>query len=456
MVKTNYEALILTNPTLSQLRSETYQRFLCSFGIETGVRLLLHRHARSVDWPYPDTKFNPNTGLDLSAESYQVVYPWLLGRGMESLLLHLDVLDSLHLTHDEKSRCREIFPQLVTNMAEAILTLMSRYKGRCPFRVDRSFALNPLNGNLKAPDLNRVGEGDLFCAKGLSTSATPAFRDVGVDMLDRIGRGVDRGLFELEAARVSGQGQSQSMHMLFQSVPRLLARGGVNEDIRERLCKRSCQFMEFVLAHHWDPGTGRFSEYIDPQTLKGGEYLDPGHATEFVGLGLSAVAVMETQGFGLDSARQGILLRAKGEMPRLLIRVFRAGFNERWEGIFKAVNNRTGEVMDFDMPWWNLPETMRAALLAALATTENGIREECLAIYAKCHNAYFRHYLNPDMMYFPYQTRCGRTGKVLDSVPAIPEGDPLYHSNLSFLEILSILRQTLRKHKTKQKKDEAQ
>ena len=443
MVKTNYEALILTNPTLSQLRSETYQRFLCSFGIETGVRLLLHRHARSVDWPYVDTKFNPNTGVDLSSESYLVIYPWLLGRGMESLILHLDALDSLDLTHEEKSRGREIFPQLVTNMAEAILTLVSRYKGRCPFRVDRSFALNPLNGNLKAPDLNRVGEGDLFCAKGLSASGIPAFRQAGVDMLERIGSGVDQGLFELEAARVSGQGQSQSMHMLFQSVPRLLAHGGVDQDVRERLCKRSCQFMEFVLDHHWDPGTGRFSEYIDPQTLKGGEYLDPGHATEFVGLGLSAVATMETQGFGLDSARQGILLRAKREMPHLLIRVFRAGFNERWEGIFKAINNRTGEVMDFDMPWWNLPETMRAALLAALATTETGVREECLAIYAKCHNAYFRHYLNPDMMYFPYQTRCGRTGKVLNSVPAVPEGDPLYHSNLSFLEILSILRQTL-------------
>ena len=126
MVKTNYEALILTAPTFSQLRSETYQRFLCSFGIETGVRLLLRRHARSVDWPYLDTKFNPNTGLDLSSESYQVIYPWLLGRGMESLIAHLDVLDSLDLTQEEKGRGREIFHRLVTNMAEAILTLISR------------------------------------------------------------------------------------------------------------------------------------------------------------------------------------------------------------------------------------------------------------------------------------------------------------------------------------------
>ncbi len=442
MVKKNYEPLILSAPTVSHLRSETYQRFLRTFGIETGVRLLLHRHGRSVDWPYLDTKFNPNTGLDLPSESYQVIYPWLLGRGMEALLLHLDVLGALELTQEEKSRAREIFPQLVTNMAEAILKLMARYKGRCPFRVDRSFALNPLHGNPKAPDFDRVGEGDLFCAKGLLASTNPTLRQTGVDMLDRIGSRVEQGLFELEAARLSGQGQSQSMHMLFQSVPGLFARGGLDEHVRDRLCKCSCQFLQFVLDHHWEPGTGRFSEYIDPHTRERGEYLDPGHATEFVGLGLSAVAVMETQGFGLDSARQRLLVRAKIEMPHILIRVFRAGFNERWEGIFKAVNNRTGEVMDFDMPWWNLPETMRAALLAALATAEEEVREECLAIYAKCHNAYFRHYLNPDMMYFPYQTRCGRTGKVLNSVPAVPEGDPLYHSNLSFLEILSILRQT--------------
>jgi hypothetical protein len=88
------------------------------------------------------------------------------------------------------------------------------------------------------------------------------------------------------------------------------------------------------------------------------------------------------------------------------------------------------------MPWWNLPETMRGALFAAMAAEDEEKRGACLAAFAKCHNAYFTHYLNPNLMLYPFQTRSGETGEVMDAVPSIPEGDPLYHSNLCFLDML--------------------
>lgn len=106
----------------------------------------------------------------------------------------------------------------------------------------------------------------------------------------------------------------------------------------------------------------------------------------------------------------------------------------------KAVDNRTGKLLEDSMPWWNLPETMRAALFAAGASPEEETIKECLRIFAKCHNAYFSHYLNQANMLFPFQTRSGETGEVLDAAPAVPEGDPLYHTNLCVIEIVSALQ----------------
>ena len=55
-----YSPLILADPTFELLESDAYRQFLCKYVLETGVRLVLHRHARRADWPYIDTKFNPS------------------------------------------------------------------------------------------------------------------------------------------------------------------------------------------------------------------------------------------------------------------------------------------------------------------------------------------------------------------------------------------------------------
>jgi hypothetical protein len=52
---------------------------------------------------------------------------------------------------------------------------------------------------------------------------------------------------------------------------------------------------------------------------------------------------------------------------------------------------------------------------------------------------YFAHYPNRANLLFPFQTRDGATGQVVDIVPAVPEGDPLYHANGAFLDLLDAL-----------------
>ncbi len=434
-----YNPLILADPTFEVLQSDAYRHFLTKYVLEAGIRLVLHRHALRADWPYIDTKFNPNTGSDLPAESYEIIYPWLLGRGMEALVLHLESLDLLDLSSCEKENARGVFVQIIERSTDDILEIFLRYNGRCPFRIARSLEINDLNGPQDDPDPGRSGAGDIFCAKALLRSARPAARQKGVEILDRIAGHLKQGRFLLEPAKGKPRGQSQCGHMLFQAVPALIVTPEIDHQTRSCFFKHSCQMLEFVLDRHFDQTTRLFSEYVNQQTGRRSEYLDPGHCAELVGLGLSAIHAMEIDGTGMSLERTRLFTRAKRLLPEILIGAVKAGFNEQHEGIFKAVNNRTGVILDDDMPWWNLPEAMRAALFAGEATPCPDTRQECLAIYAKCHNAYFRHYLNPEMMLFPFQTRSGKSGDVLDRAPAIPEGDPLYHSNLSVLGILSRL-----------------
>ena len=47
------------------------------------------------------------------------------------------------------------------------------------------------------------------------------------------------------------------------------------------------------------------------------------------------------------------------------------------------------------MPWWSLPETIRAALAAWRVAEDDRVRRECLAILAQAHNAFVTHYVRP-------------------------------------------------------------
>jgi len=430
----SYEPLILPDsPSLGLLRSLDYRRFLRAATLEAGLRFFMRRQSASVSWLFLDTKFNPNTGLELPSVSRNVIHTWILGRGAEALALHLQQLDSLDLSDFEKAEARRLFRPVVQNMCRSIRGIARNNCGRIPFVVGRDLlAIGP------APDSSLVGPSDLFCGKGLLMSEDPADRDAGLAMLKVVAERIAQGAVETSGGP-SGHGKlSQAMRMLFLSVPRLLA-DGINADAKHELRCFACEFIAFVLEHHHDRETGRFSEWIDPATGERGHYLDPGHCTEFVGLAYSALRAMDGEVGSATAERKTLRAKANDVLPQILLSAVTAGFSERWGGICKAVDNRTRLPLDASMPWWNLPETMRAALFAAEESSDQAVKDECLRVFAKCHNAYFTNYLNRGNGLFPFQTRSGETGEVLDAAPAVPEGDPLYHTNLCVFEILSIL-----------------
>jgi len=438
----DYKPLVLpSGVSVDRLKTDDYERFIHSSTTEPGVRLLLARDRLNPDWPYVDTKFNPNTGKDLPPDSYKVIYCWFLGRGSEAMAGHLPILDSLEgLRGDEKDDARRLFARLLENMTRAIGRVTEANRGRCVFRANRDFKAIDEKGRTIAADVNVRSAGDTFCAKGLVAEGSPAHVARGVKMLLESAPFIRGGAYGSDQGVDIAGKIGQGAKMLMQAAAELVCRKTDDRAMRHGILDRVAEFMQFVLDKHWDSGCGVFAEYLDAASGRALGYLDPGHANEFVGLGLSAVEAMEGEESWLNESRRRLIERARKEMPRILINCTRIGWNSTHHGLHKAVDNASGAVIDDDMPWWNLPETMRAAVRAVAVSQDDGLRRQCLDCFRLCHNAYFEHYLNRDKMLFPFQTRSGATGLVVDKVPAVPEGDPLYHTNLSLLDMLEVLK----------------
>jgi hypothetical protein len=84
------------------------------------------------------------------------------------------------------------------------------------------------------------------------------------------------------------------------------------------------------------------------------------------------------------------------------------------------------------MPWWNLPETMRAA--AGVAALWPSSTAAAAAVFGRCADAYFAHFVKPGLGMLPLQTRAA-DGVPIDVIPAMPDADPLYHVGLTLIDV---------------------
>ena len=91
--------------------------------------------------------------------------------------------------------------------------------------------------------------------------------------------------------------------------------------------------------------------------------------------------------------------------------------------------------MNSDMPWWSLPETMRAAIAAYHAAPND--RPTFGRIAAQCSNAFVHNYVKPDLNLMASQT-INEAGHVVDVIPATPDADPGYHTGLSIIDFLEM------------------
>ena len=205
-------------------------------------------------------------------------------------------------------------------------------------------------------------------------------------------------------------------------------------------CRRAINFInnnyinqgQFPELEQWD-----FLEYLNQdkqpwQDNKKQIWCDPGHALEFIGLALKVYYAIKSCSPKHKKEIQSLEKMANTIFLPTLIHVFDYGYQTNSHGIMKAYNLKDRNAINSDMPWWSLPETIRAVSeLKSLVKESNDLDR----ILNTAHQAHQNHFLRKDFHLYAYQTR-GINNKAIDIIPAMPDTDPIYHTGLSLIDAL--------------------
>jgi hypothetical protein len=167
---------------------------------------------------------------------------------------------------------------------------------------------------------------------------------------------------------------------------------------------------------------------------------DTGHALEFVGLAARFLLVLDRQP-EKTPAQEDLLARCREELPAIFCQNFASGFNPEVGGICKAFDLVGRRPINTDMPWWSLPESLRAAAELLVLCPAAPQRDALLDAAARCTNGFFGRFVNPRVHNMAYQT-VDAAGRPVDVIPATPDLDPGYHTGLSIIDYLDCLDRT--------------
>ncbi|HJH03577.1 MAG TPA: AGE family epimerase/isomerase [Victivallis vadensis] len=412
--------------------------------IESSLNLILNRYDQHPGYGYLDTKFDLLTQRDYfntqRAEdilrSGQTIYSWIQGRGLESLAEHYQagfgnpkcILRILQEVCDNLQKCR------------------IRNAGRMFFMMTPDGQwLNP-NGTLRNhPLTGDANYSDLFVAKGLLHAAASledsALQHSALVWLRQITEAIAEFRFVTDQQTFDPANPITIQPDKVLLGPFMICLSGITK--AAELTKdcwwldRGCDFIRRILTFHvkWFRGIPDVFEavhkdgspWIEDEKL----LCDPGHTLEFIGLAQKFLFVLEHVGRTDDIE---LIERCRQEFPLILSRVFRQGFFRESGGIVKSIDLLTQQPINSDMPWWSLPETIRAA-------AENEIfskipQHEIIDI---CSEVFWKYYTIPRYWYFAWQTR-DKAGKPTKAIPAVPDLDPGYHTNLCLIDILKLWR----------------
>jgi hypothetical protein len=421
---------------------------------------ILRRFERNRDYPFIDTKLSLLTGKDFAADDplrgKNVIYGWIQGRGLEALAGHVTWL----------RRQRDIEPALRESLEDRALRMVRQVAERMEMIRERNrgrlfFMMTPQGKPLSVTAEGRVvpreigkdlptSMNDMFYCKGLVAAGRVLEDDALVReacaLFGEVYHDVTSGRFYSDQQQMDPRNPMVPVPGRFSHGGRMIGIGAAarflestGDSAYERI---GIELMKHILGHHVKlSGQGEYGEQFDMfefvdadmrPFLQNGELVsDPGHATEFVGLSLKFLAMIEggeTDAAQIDAWREILL--------RVLRKNFRNGFVPGL-GIVKRFDLATRRATNDQMPWWSLPETMRAAILAR-TLTQAVEREEFARMAADCSNAFLTHYVRRQLGLMAVQT-LNADGTVADVVPATPDADPGYHTGLSVIDCLNVV-----------------
>lgn len=395
---------------------------------------------RSKGGSYLNTKFDVIDNIDyttptvpeLDFRSSKVIYSWIQGRGAESLAGHL------RAGFGEKDTVIAMLKSVVENMEK----VRKSNQGRMFFMFSNAGEF--LNGDLSVrsnPVEGKANYSDLFYSKGL-VAAADVLGDKAL-LLEALSyfKQTLKAIWDLEFVTdqqaFDPKNPVTAVPGKILQGPFMIALGGIafaaelTKD--EEFLDYGKKFIERLLTLHtvYQGDKVQFFEAVTPDNTpyidNNGQLCDPGHALEFVGLSMKFLLVMEKFNRACD---QDFLNKCRKIYPAFFASHYAVGRQLPAGGIIKSCDLLSGKVLNSDMPWWSLPETIRAAvLLEKFCNMDNS------SIISECTESFKNYFVNSSAHYFAYQT-CDKSGQPVRVIPAVPDLDPGYHTNLSLIDVL--------------------
>lgn len=406
-----------------------------------------------------DTKFSMITGQNYPASDVirgpNAVYSWIQGRGLESLAEF-----GRFVQNRNEKKSKQVDRQIRTLLTEVIERLNNiRQKNRghlffcmtpdgVPLEINRDNTVQ----YKQIPDNIAYNFSDLFGAKGMYSAAHYIGRNSLRNDLKTYCRHIVTAILKRQ---FRSDQQCLDINNPVEYVPGRNSFGPYM--IAIGLCEliyrldKDADFLIFgfdlinhVISHHTNL-SGKFDglqeydmvEFVDDSNLLYRDnqtvLSDPGHSLEFVGLSLKFLETAEMAEGWTEKIKD-----VKAHLPKVCIKNFQNGFQEKPGGICKLYDLSSRMPYNTDMPWWSLPETLRAAWRCLDITQDNDDQKRILAIIEKCHFCLNGYYIRPQLHYFAVQTR-DANGQVKDVIPAVPDIDPSYHTGLSLMDVIGII-----------------
>lgn len=461
-VTARYRAVALPlHPIESDLGSlaEPYQAMIVA-----QLRAILDRTERSEHYPWLDTKINLISGEDLPRThpilGRDLISGWVQGRGLETVVKFASWLAPYSgdgETDQLIGRARRLAADLLAQLGRA-RTANGGHLYFCMTPAGEAFVQGPeLERKSVTLDIRSPHNySDLFGAKGMYAAAHLLGDPVAAGEARAYCMAVYRDIIQRNFRSDQPQpaaGARPWVAGAFSHGPYMIALGMAalvaQFEPGPQAVDMGLALARHILEAHVNLG-GRWPElrehdlveFVDtagnPWTDDLGRVVsDPGHSLEFAGLCLKFSQAVRRYG-GATPRQRAALSDIEHIMPAILARAFANGFRPALGGICKTVDLLSRRPVDDTMPWWSLPETMRAALAAWRVAGSSESGQLSLDILAQAHNAFVMHYVRPRIHLMAVKVRDGN-GDVVDLMPSVPDADPGYHTALSLIDALDLI-----------------
>lgn len=423
------------------------------------MQAIAGRFKQNPGYGWIDTKINIITGQDFDPDDLvkgkNSIYGWIQGRALEAIASHCRWMkkhwpDETRVQNLE-NELRIILESVLGNLQK----IRNKNSGHLFFFFDKDGNTFTINNTGKREPANLSPDSsynfsDLFGAKGMYAAAQylgneSMIRETSKYCLDVL-NSLFEDRFQSDQVPLDPKNPVVPVKGRYSHGPKMIAIGmacSLVQEKQEEGLRFGKQLINHILDHYvnindrWpDLAEYDFVEFInernEPYRQNDMILSDSGHSLEFVGLSLkfinNAIAAFGRSAFELSEV-SGI----REKLVNIVLRNFENGFSEKGGGICKLFDLKTRKPVNTDMPWWPLPETIRAGWLAYCCSEKDNERNKCLDIVRKCHNSFVKYYIRPQCHYFAIQT-IDINGEPSNAIPATSDADPGYHTGCSLID----------------------